>query len=121
MLAAASPNGDGVLEKLRIYLLLRSKDDQYSEVLRNHFLKTLSQAAQVLADPSSVTSSTPPEVLTLAVQCLKDPQISKIFKGIDPLEGPTAQQAGDALKSMEQSFAFSNKPSHFGEGVLAAF
>lgn len=121
MLAAASPKGDGVLEKLRIFLLLRSKEDDYSEVLRNYFLQTLSEASQILRDPSTVTEETPSEVLSLAVHCLKDPAVSQVFQDIDLAKGPTAQQASAALKSMEESLAFSNKPSHFGEGVLAAF
>lgn len=121
MLAAASPTVDGVLEKLRIFLLLRSENNDYSEVLREHFLRTLSEATRVLEDPTVLNASTPAEVLTLAVQCMKDPEVGRIFQEMDVNVGPSVKEAGAALKSMEESLAFSNKPSHFGEGVFAAF
>ena len=117
MLSAVASQGDRALESFRMFLALKSKDDEYSKALLNYFVSTLGKAKSILDDPKSISKDTPPEVVSLAVQLLKDEDLRAVFEKIDIESGPTKDQAGTALKAMEGSVAFNCQPAHFTAGI----
>ena len=117
MLSAVASQGDRALESFRMFLALKSKDDEYSQALFGYFASTLAKAVSVLSDPSTISKDTPPEVVSLAVQLLKDEDLRAVFENIDIESGPTKDQAGTALKAMEDSVAFNCQPAHFTAGI----
>lgn len=121
MLAAAPARGDRALESFRLFLALKSQDDAYSGSLRDYFVTTLQMAKALLEDPETISQTTPPEAVSLAVQFLKDQLLREVFDEIDVSSGPTPQQADRVLKVMENSVAFNNQPAHFAEGVYSTF
>lgn len=120
MLSAVASQGDRALESFRMFLALKSKDDAYSKALLNYFVSTLGKAKSILDDPKSISKDTPPEVVSLAVQLLKDEDLRAVFENIDIESGPTKDQAGTALKAMEESVAFNCQPAHFAAGIRIA-
>lgn len=120
MLAAAPPKGDRALESFRMFLALKSKDDNYSRALFDYFVRTLKNAKLVLDDPNGISQETPAEVVSLAVQMLKDQNLRKVFEAIDLSEGPSKEQADAVLKAMEGSVAFNCQPAHFTAGIRVA-
>lgn len=119
MLAATPPRGDSALESFRLFLALKSQEDAYSKSLLEYFVRTLAKAKALLNHPESISRETPPEVVSLAVQLLKDSSLRQVFDEIDVASGPTPEQANHALKVMESSVAFNNQPAHFAEGIRA--
>lgn len=120
MLASIPPKGDRALESFRMFLALRSKEDAYSLSLFDYFSHTLRVAKIVLDDPSAISKETPPDVISLAVQLLKDQLLREVFDKIDISKGPTREQAGIALRAMEGSVAFNSQPAHFAAGIRVA-
>jgi hypothetical protein len=120
MLAATPSKGDRALESFRMFLALKSKDDAYSRALFNYFAQTLQKAKTLLDDPSAISKDTPPEVVSLAVQLIKDHHLREVFGKIVLSVGPTKEQADYALKAMESSVAFNCQPAHFAPGIRIA-
>lgn len=120
MLSAVASQGDRALESFRMFLALKSKDDEYSKALFEYFASTLKKAKIILSEPDSISKDTPPEVVSLAVQLLKDETLRAVFEDIDTESGPTKDQADSALKAMEGSVAFNCQPAHFAAGIRFA-
>ena len=120
MLSATPPKGDRALESFRIFLSLKAKDDAYSRALFDYFAQTLLKAKILLNNPKKISRDTPPEVVSLAVQLIKDHHLREVFEEIDLSDGPTKEQADYALKAMESSVAFNCQPAHFAPGIRIA-
>lgn len=120
MIAATSSKDDRVLETLKLVLMMASKQEAYSQRLKEYFFNTFTNARDLLDDPTSFHSDIKPDVISLAVRLKANEELldvlTKMLEQQEILEDPAAK----ALTQLENTFDTNREPAHFSKEIYAS-
>lgn len=116
MLAAAPIIQSNSLDLFKLALfLVESKEQNIPTSLKTYFSEILSQAKSIAKNPASVSRSTSPEAIELAVDIREIADFLQVLENIQTIDAVSPEQAKQILNKMEVSSVYQDGFSSVAE------